>query len=46
MVDFPAPVGPVIAKIPAEQRGSVVKSISVSPSREARFLILMAKIFI
>src|SRR5690606_530316 len=46
MVDLPAPVAPVIAKIPAEHKGSAVKSISVLPSREARFFMRMANIFI
>ncbi|MCY1221770.1 hypothetical protein D9M72_338390 [compost metagenome] len=46
MVDFPAPVAPVMANIPAEHSGSAVKSISVVPSSEARFLMRMASIFI
>jgi hypothetical protein len=44
MVDLPEPVGPVMAKMPEDWRGSWVKSISVIPSREARFFILMASI--
>lgn len=33
-VDFPAPVGPDIAKIPAEAKGSSVKSMENSPSSD------------
>src|SRR5690606_19998633 len=44
-VDFPDPVGPVMAKIPAEQSGSSVKSIAVTPSSEARFFMRTANIF-
>jgi hypothetical protein len=42
---LPAPVGPVIAKIPAELNGSFVKSISETPSSEARFFMRIANIF-
>ena len=45
-VDFPAPVLPVMANIPAEHKGSTVKSIINSPSNEARFFPLIATIFI
>ena len=46
IVDLPAPVGPVMAKMPADDNGSLVKSISVNPSNEARFLMRMVSIFI
>lgn len=45
-VDLPAPVGPEMAKIPAESNGSTVKSISKSPSSEARLRPRIANIFI
>ena len=44
-VDLPEPVAPVIANIPAEHNGSVVKSIVNSPANEARFFPRMANIF-
>ena len=38
MVDFPAPVGPDIAKIPSDTYSGVVKSMDHSPASELRFL--------
>ena len=45
-VDFPAPVGPDIAKIPAEAKGSSVKSMENSPSSDARLRPLIASTLI
>src|SRR5690606_12231347 len=45
IVDFPEPVGPVIAKIPAEQSGSSVKLISVFPPRDGKFSMRIDCIF-
>jgi hypothetical protein len=46
MVDLPAPVGPVIAKIPLEMNSGVEKSITHSPYREFKFLNRSSNIFI
>ena len=37
MVVLPAPVGPVMAKIPADTKSGLVRSISQMPVRELRF---------
>ena len=42
----PAPVGPEMAKIPAECNGSAIKSTSTVPSIEVRFFNRIASIFI
>ena len=38
MVVLPAPVGPVIAKIPSAVKSGAVRSTSHSPTSELRFL--------
>src|SRR3712207_68558 len=45
-VDFPAPVGPEIAKMPADRKGSAEKSSSTLPSIEVRFFNRIAMILI
>ena len=45
MVDFPAPVLPMIATKPEEAKGSDSKSIKCSPERDAKFLSRIDKIF-
>lgn len=46
MVDLPAPVSPVMAKSPAERKGSCVKSMTCFPSIEVRLHIVIFSIFI
>lgn len=43
---LPAPVSPVMAKRPAERRGSAVKSMVYSPAREVMLQIVMVSIVI
>jgi hypothetical protein len=38
MLDFPDPLGPVIAKTPVSEKGDCSKSIRLSPSNELIFL--------
>ena len=46
MVDFPAPVSPVMAKRSAERKGSRVKSITCSPLSDVILFIIIFRIYI